>query len=397
MDKTTWQQDINRTNLVIARENVGLSTLEATRRIIPPKSGSGETDQDQLLDVDRTPEAVDRVQLWESGQTSPTYKQLEKLAKLYNVNIFQLLIPDQLPTTKPPATFRSDPSRPTSYNLSRFISILRVRQAILGRNLRRDGVDQHRLVGTGRNHKDPEQLADLIRQEIDYDIDKKSAGQDALKYLRTRLHDNFIFVFKTMSTACDLIEVKEMRGLYLHDDYAPCIALNRRDHRGSQLFSLAHELAHLFRAEERVDSIEFRDMYRVDDSEESFCNLVAASLLVPRDRIPVKNAWGLAEIKALAESNHVSSLVALYRLDHVGQLDRPTTNRYSQQLAREFADHQTAKTSSPDNQTSGGSYYNNMRDSNGQLFGEFVFSLHLDGRLSAVEAQNLLKLPVTEI
>ena len=42
--------------------------------------------------------------------------------------------------------------------------------------------------------------------------------------------------------------------------------------------------------------------------------------------------------------------------------------------------------------TSGGNYYNNMKDSNGKLFGEFIFSLYQADRLSIVEVQNILKI-----
>ncbi len=380
MKEKTWQQDINRTSLAVARQNVGLTTIEATRRVIAKNS-----------------KGIDRVQLWESGQTNPTYRQLEKLAQVYNVNPLQLLLDEDLGPTKPPVAFRTNKKiKGNSYNLSRFISTLRMRQAIIADNLRRDNTPKHDLVGSGRQHKDPRGLAELIRQKIDYDISQKPAGQDTLKYLRSLLHDRFVFVFKTMSTSRDVIDPDEMRGMYLHNDHAPFIALNRRDHKASQLFSLAHELAHLFRAEEKVDSIEFRTVEQTHDPKESFCNQVAACLLIPRNKIESRNGWSLGNVKDLAKANQVSSLVALYRLDGLEQIDRQTTIHYSGQLRQEYEDYQASKSQDGDRKQRG-NYNNNMIDSNGQLFDEFVFSLHLDGRLSAVEAQNLLKLPLTKV
>lgn len=383
MDKTAWQQNINRGSLAVARQNVGLTTIEATRRVIA-----------------KNPKDIDRVALWESAKASPTYRQLEKLADVYNVNPLQLLLDDKLPTTTQPSTFRSDPTKTSGYNLQRFISVLRVRQAVLSQNLQRDGAAKNELAGSGRRFKDPESLAKFISQEIGYDIDEKPAGQDTLKYLRNLLHDRFVFVFKTMSTPRDLIDTPEMKGLYLHDDYAPCIAINRRDYRASQLFSLAHEIAHLFRAEEKIDSIDFRKAGQIKDPEESFCNQAAAALLIPSERIETKEHWGLEDVKQLAQDNETSSLVALYRLDSLEQLDKKTKERYLGQMNREFEEYQeglTTKGSNGEDNGGGGNYYNNMRDSNGHLFGEFIFSLHQDGQLSAVEAQNLLKMPLVEI
>ena len=381
MNKATWQQDINRVSLAVARQNVGLTTVEATRRIIA-----------------KNPKGVDRVSLWESGKASPTYRQLEKLADIYNVNPLQLLLDDNLPAASQPSAFRSDQTKTSGYNLQRFISVLRVRQAVLSQNLQRDGASKNELAGSGRQFQDPEDLAEFIGQKIGYDIDKKPARQDTLKYLRNLLHDCFVFVFKTMSTARDLIDTPEMKGLYLHDDYAPCIAINRRDYKASQLFSLAHEIAHLFRAEEKIDSIDFRKAGQIQDSEESFCNQTAAALLIPKNQVKAQKHWDLEDVKELAKSNKTSSLMALYRLDSLGQLDKETKGRYSNQISQEFEEYQEsliAKTSSQEN--GGGNYYNNMRDSNGSLFNGFIFGLEVDGNLSAVEAQNLLRMPLQEI
>lgn len=379
MNETTWQQSINRASLVAARQNVSLTTTEATAKILASN-----------------PKNIDRVGLWEAGQASPTYRQLEKLAQVYSVNPLQLLLDDSLKVIKPPVAFRSNQTKTNGYNLSRFISVLRLRQAVVRDNLRRNGVAKHPLVGSGKQYKNPEDLADFIRQKVNYDIKQKPPSQEVLKYLRSLLHECFIFVFKTMSTSRDAIDIDEMRGIYLHDSHAPFIALNRRDHKSSQLFSLAHELAHLFRSEERIDSIEFRNLRAISDSKETFCNRVAAAFLVPKNRIKNKGSWSLGEIKRLAKNNHVSNLVALYRLSSLSQINRQDTNRYSKQFSQEYEEYQATKAAKkPEN--SGGNYYNSMRDSNGELFNEFVFSVHQAGQLSAVEAQNLLKMPLTEI
>lgn len=380
MATRVWQERINRTSLKTARENIGLTSPEATARLFP-----------------KNPKGANRVESWESGHEGPTDRQLEKLASLYNVNVFQLLLADDIQPTQPPAAFRSHRATQTGYNLQRFISVLRIRQAVISQNLQRDGTPKHELVGSGQGLDDPNQLADLIRQEIGYDIEQKPQEQDHLKYLRERLHDKYIYVFKTMSTPRDIIEVAEMRGMYLHDDYAPCIAINRRDYKNAQVFTLAHEIAHLFRAGEKIDSIEFRDFDNVDDPEETLCNRVAARLLIPNERIGNQPRWSIDDVKDLAQKSQVSSLVSLYRLADAGRIDRQTTKEFSKQLGREYEQRQKDKADKGSRQDSGGNYHHNMRDSNGSLFSEIVFSLYQDNRIGVAEAQNLLKMAIDEI
>ena len=376
----TWQQDINRINLKIARSNLGLSSTDATERVC--KSNVKK---------------VDRVKFWEAGEASPTYRQMEALANIYGVNIFQFFVKERLAATKAPAVFRSDVSRQTSYSLYKFIDILRVRQRIISRSMQDDDFKKNDLVGSGSDYEDPIRLARLIREKIGYEPNQKDIRWNAITHLRTLLHEQRIFVFKTQSMRP--VDVAEMRGMYLHDEYAPCIAINRRDHKNSQLFSLAHEIAHLFRAEERLDSIESRHLDGINDKEEVFCNRVTADLLMPADSIPSPQAgaYSLEDVKDLAEKYQVSNLVSLFRLSALGYIPRGKLAEFRAQLAKEYASYSTNQSAASKPGKSGGNYYNNMRDSNGTLFDEFVFSLHTEGRLSAVEAQNLLKMPLTEV
>ena len=388
MKVDTWQNTINQTNLEIARTNFGVSTLEASKKLFGQKY------------------LKDRVADWENGQEYPSYNQLEKLADIYNLTIYHFLTEDELVRTELPKAFRTSSQTTTGqYELHRFINILRSRQAIIRDSLKRDGLPKNSLVGLGKNYSDPDELAELIRKEFSYQPVDRPDGQSILAYLRSNLHKQGIFVFKTMSTKRDTIEPEVMKGLYLNDEHAPCIAINRRDYLKSQLFSLAHELAHLFRGEEKIDSIAFRKLGQLNDQEETFCNKVAASLLLPKESINppdnIQTGYNLEAVKHLAEAHQVSDLVSLYRLTSLGYIRDSDLSKFRRQLNLDYNAFKAAelarKQRRKDKGRSGGNYYNNMRDSNGQLFDEFVFSLHIDGRLSAVEAQNLLRMPLTEV
>ena len=72
------ESHLNLASLRIARENAGYTTMEATKKIISATSKR------------------DRVQEWEEGKNFPTYKQLDKLADAYEVNVFAMSLPETI-------------------------------------------------------------------------------------------------------------------------------------------------------------------------------------------------------------------------------------------------------------------------------------------------------------
>ena len=94
-----WQQDINRTNLQIARGNLSLTSMDATRRVC--KSNAKQ---------------IDKVKLWEAGEAYPTYRQMEALANIYNVNVFQFFVTGKawLPQKPRPPSVVTPPGKPAT-------------------------------------------------------------------------------------------------------------------------------------------------------------------------------------------------------------------------------------------------------------------------------------------
>ena len=83
------------------------------------------------------------------------------------------------------------------------------------------------------------------------------------------------------------IPVQLCRGFYLVDDYTPFIFVNSSDSKKAQIFTILHELAHIF--------ISFSAGYgefgsdKIDDPRESLCDEIAATLLVPEDLLIENN------------------------------------------------------------------------------------------------------------
>jgi Zn-dependent peptidase ImmA (M78 family) len=75
------------------------------------------------------------------------------------------------------------------------------------------------------------------------------------------------------------LSVEEFRGFALSDPYAPLVFINSRDSKGAQMFTLAHELVHIWLGVSGVSNLEAT--YAPNHRIERFCNRVAAELLVP--------------------------------------------------------------------------------------------------------------------
>ena len=224
-----------------------------------------------------------------------------------------------------------------------------------------------------------------MAREIGYRHGDTKRGVTHLKRLISLLEDKGVFVMKTLSYWP--VKVAAMRGVYLKDEYAPIIALNKKDAKTAQLFTLAHEVAHLFKNSEAISNIDFRD--KASNATEAFCERAAAHLLLPENRIEEKQ-YDFDDIKKLAKEAEISQLFVFYRLKNLGRL-----GALSDAMQKQFMDD--CQKESKANESGGGNSIDNMRDSNGCLFNNFISSLYFEDKLNAAEASKILKLSIDEV
>lgn len=74
--------------------------------------------------------------------------------------------------------------------------------------------------------------------------------------------------------------MSEFRGFALVDEYAPLIFINGADFTSAQMFTLIHELVHIWIGEGGVSNFEVMQPLPIEI--ERYCNAVAAEVLVPR-------------------------------------------------------------------------------------------------------------------
>lgn len=87
------------------------------------------------------------------------------------------------------------------------------------------------------------------------------------------------------------LSVEEFRGFALTDPYAPLIFVNGADAKSAQMFTLAHELAHVWLGTEGLSG--FPALLPGGSDVEDWCNSAAADLLVPAAELMAR--WGARE------------------------------------------------------------------------------------------------------
>jgi len=146
----------------------------------------------------------------------------------------------------------------------------------------------------------------------------------------------------------------EFRGFALSDKYAPLIFINSKDAKAAQLFTLAHELVHIWLGLSGVSNLV---LTRSPDIEiERFCNKVAAELLVPIEELKAAwadNAGAADKITLTARQFRVSSLVILRRLYDAGYL---TYEAFQQLYTAEMMQFNQVAT----NKEGGGDFYRTL-------------------------------------
>lgn len=263
---------------------------------------------------------------WLAGTKKPTRPQLEAFAKATYTPFGYLLLskPPHIQPSRIPhfRTMKTNDSSKRSIDLEDTIRITEHRQEWIREYLKEIGAEPLKFVGSSNIDDNPVDVANKIRTTLGLRQDwavTYSKWESAQEYLQKQIENTRIFLSVSSVVQHNIhrkLDPEEFRGFVLVDDYAPFIFVNSADIGGAQMFTLAHELAHIWIGESA--SFDLRDLTSAPDNElELVCNKIAAEFLVPTEEIHLH--WNLfAKSSAdqyTAASRHfkVSRIVAARR------------------------------------------------------------------------------------
>ena len=229
---------------------------------------------------------------WERGERRPTLRQLEQFASKTMTPLAYLFLEDPPDEQLPIPDFRTvgDTSieRP-SPNLIETIQTMQRRQAWMREYVLEDGQPPLKFVGSAQSARNIVSLAARIREALGLNVDwaeQHRTWEDALRTLRNSAER--IGVLVATSSVVGLnnhrpLDPEEFRGFVLCDDHAPFIFVNGADSKSAQMFTLAHELVHVWIGRGGLFNL-IKTMPH-SDSTERFCNQTAAEFLVPAHKL----------------------------------------------------------------------------------------------------------------
>lgn len=337
--------------------------------------------------TDRFPKLVD----WLDGQLQPTLKQVEAFARATATPVGFLFL-DTPPVERVPIPdFRAAASRLVggpSPDLLDTIYLCQQRQEWY----REFAVSAHEpalaFVGSARLVDAVNETAQLMRTALGLDLDGRRlmpTWSDALRNLIAQTDALGVLTMVSGVVGSNnrrRLDPQEFRGFALADVMAPLIFVNGADTKAAQMFTVAHELAHIWLGESGVSDSEAR--FVPDQAVERWCNQVAAELLVPLDMLRGEfdaSAHLVEEVQRLARRFKVSTLVILRRIHDAGGLDRDAMwDAYERELAR----------LRPMAQGGGGDFYNTVGSRVGKRFARALIARTLEGQTTFTESFRLL-------
>ena len=330
--------------------------------------------------------AYPNVQHWLDGTKQPTVKQLEDFSKKVHLPFGYLFLPEPPNETLPIPYFRSleTEHEDVSINVYDTIQLMIQRQDWLREYLKDSGFDELAFIGRFRNSTNPYKIANDIKQTLGLTENWASnfnTWQEALSHLSEVIEDNGIInVFNGVveNNPHRPIDVEECRGFVLVDDYAPFMFVNNADSKSAQMFTVAHELAHLWTG--KSAGFDFRKLQAADDPNEQLCDKVAAEFLVPESIFRI--VWSVnRDIKRTAKHFKVSEIVIARRALDLNEITRQQFfNFYEVYKSREF---------SKKSKSTGGDFYATTRKRISITFASHVENAVRSGQLLYRDAYKL--------
>lgn len=334
-----------------------------------------------------------RFEEWLSGDKRPTLKQLEQFAHATHTPFGLLFLAEPPTETVPIPDMRTIGNlavpRPSA-DLLETIYICQSRQEWYREYERQLGSQPLPFVGAATVDTPAAEAARQIREWLSFNLSNRlqyANSDDARRQLIDLIENIGVLVMVSGIVGGDThrtLDPSEFRGFALSDPLAPLIFVNGADTKAAQIFTLVHELAHIWLGGSALSDAAM--VSRDGVAEELWCNRVAAEVLVPLAvlRNDYRGKPTTQEMTRLARLYRVSTLVILKRLFDAKFL---TWDHYRDLYE---AERKNAIMHAERTRNSGGNYYNTQPLRLSRHFARAVIASTYEGGTSYREAYQLL-------
>ena len=341
---------------------------------------------------------IEKLEYWEKGEVFPTIVQAEKLAKIYKrpfAAFFLPEIPEDFSTLK---DFRMGNAPQLSTASVFMIREVQQKQEWIKELFREADNKPLKFVGKFSLNNNPADVAADILQVLNiksYNFENKPPS---FKEWIEKTEKAGIFVSRASNINSHyVIDCAEMRGFSIADVYAPFVFINAADWKNSQLFTLMHELAHIWIAESGISN---EIIYGIENKEkfdrvEIFCNKVAANVLMPAEYMENLRALNLTNYQDFykqAGKLKVSSLAFVNRCYELKFVNYNSYLALKEEAEIEYKNYLKKEEEKKVNKTDKGKpdYFRLLLNKNGNLFTQIVIDTYRSGEIQATVAGGLL-------
>lgn len=296
---------------------------------------------------DRMSVRVDKVLGWVMGDSHPTFAQAQKMAKILGIPFGYFYLNEPPAEVLPVADFRTVSSGKISLdvNTKNFLQDTFYKLDWYKDYLDAQGHTKLDFVGSMSLKDSPEAVANSIRERLRLHPRPKVANhEDYLKYLVAEAEAIGIWVMRTSMVGNNthrLLSTEVFRGIAISDQLAPLIVINSSDAKSAQIFTLIHEIAHIWIGQSGISNVDLVAAATARDSEtEAFCNKVAAEVLTPVTEFKLKWRAGVQledQADVLADYFKVSRIVIARRALGLNFITREIYQKYSALEAARWA------------------------------------------------------------
>ncbi|WP_414463329.1 ImmA/IrrE family metallo-endopeptidase [Hyphomicrobium sp. DY-1] len=343
---------------------------------------------------------------WEEDRGLPSFAKARDLAKLLRVPFGYFFLEKPPHETVAIADLRrlgDDTAQALGADFMAVYQDAKNKQAWYRDHLIASGADELDFVGSASIRDSAITVAQTIRETLGVDAEWRRGcpnWEAMFRGLVDKTETAGILVLRNSLVGNNThrkLSVNEFRGFALSDGYAPLIFVNTGDSAAAQIFSLCHELVHIWINESAISNFGISTSTEGYDPIEVFCNKVAAEFLVSQAEF--RERWNetltLQEnADALAREFKVSTIVIARRALDLGRIDRGAYTAFVRAATDAFEARQEA---THEKGSGGPDFYVMAKLRNSPTFARAVLREAFEGRLLLRDAGALLSVKPSKL